>query len=370
MDRIAEIQARLAAINTELETAEGDTLTALEEESRGLLSELEGIKKTVETRQQLRNQIAAGAGAPAASAPAQKSAEQRAAEKFAESRRMTIDAEQSRATLISSGNLATPTKVDGINDTIGAKVSSIIDLVKVVNCVGMGSHKVAYVDEDAAAAGTQTEGEAATEGGGKYGFVTIQPESVAVVDYISKQAKKQTPLLYSAKVKEQAMIALRRKAAKIATNALTASTLVKTVTGKAIDAHTLRAITLNYGSDESVVGGAYLFLNRLDLIALGDVRGTNEKKAIFEITPDPNGNTGTIKDGGLTVRYCINSNIAQGNLYYGDPQNLELDLFSDYEVKVSEDYAIVKLMDTIVGDVEIGADVVAKHGFIKYTTGA
>lgn len=372
MDRINEIQARLAAINTELEAAQGDALTALEEESRTLLAELDGIRQTIESRKKLREQIAAGAGTTITqtAAPAQKSEELRAAEKFAESRRMTIDAEQSRAALISSGTLATPTKVDGINDIIGAKVSSIIDLVKVVNCVGMGSHKIAYVKTDAAAAGTQVEGQAATAGGAGFDFVTIQPESIAVLDYISKQAKKQTPLLYSAKVREQAMIALRRKAAQIVTAALTASELVTPVAGKAIEAATLRTIALNYGGDESVVGGAYLFLNKADLLAFGDVRGSNEKKAVYEITPDGNGNTGTIKDGGLSVRYCINSNLTAGTMFYGAPHNLELDLFSDYEIKVSEDFAFDKLMDAIRGDVELGAGVVAKGGFVKYTTGA
>ena len=368
-ERIAEIQARLAVINTEIDTASGEALTALENESRSLMEELNGYQNDAQTRQQVRASIAAGAGVRVQSpASAQPSAEERAAADFAQSRRMTLGADQSRAALISGGTLATPTQVDGINGIPGAKVSSIIDLVKVVNCTGMGSHKVAYVDEDAAAAGTQTEGQAAGEGGAKYGFVTILPESVAVVDYISKQAKKQTPLLYSAKVREQALIALRRKAAAIVTAALTASELVTAVAGKAIDAATLRTIALNYGGDESVVGDAYLFLNKKDLLAFGDVRGSNEKKAIYEIIPDGNGNTGTIKDGGLAVRYCINSNLAHGTMFYGNTQNLELDLFSDYEIKVSEDFAITKLMDTIVGDVELGADVVVKGGFVKYTT--
>lgn len=370
MDRIAEIQARLATINNEIDTAEGEALTALENESRTLLAEMEGIKSTVAARQQLRSQIAAGSGTPAAAAPAQKSAEMRAAEEFKQTNRMTIDAEESRSVLISSGTLATPTKVDGINDVPGAKVSSIIDLVKVVNCVGMGSHKVAYVATDAAAAGEQTEGSAASAGGATFGFVTIAPTSVAVLDYISKQTKKQSPLLYAGKVKEQAMIALRRKASQIVTAALAASELVTAITGKAIDAATLRAIALNYGGDESVVGGAYLFLNKKDLLKFGDVRGTNEKKAIYEITPDSNGNTGTIRDGGLSVRYCINSNVAEGTLFYGAPHNLELDLFSDYEIKVSEDFAFDKLMDAIRGDVELGSDVVVKGGFVKYTVTA
>ena len=43
MDRIAEIQARLAAIHTEIDSAEGEALTALETESRNLLNELNTI---------------------------------------------------------------------------------------------------------------------------------------------------------------------------------------------------------------------------------------------------------------------------------------------------------------------------------------
>lgn len=372
MDRISEIQARLAAINTEIDTAEGDALTALETEARNLTDELNTIRTTEQRRQELRSQVAAGAGTPMTGAtPAQPSAEQRAADNFRQTRSMTVDAEQSRALLISSGTLAQPTVTAGINDIPGAKYSSIIDLVKVVNCVGMGTHRVAYVDADAAAAGEHTEGQAAgTAALGSFNFVDIKPTDVAVLDYISKQTKKQTNLQYATKVREQAVIALRRKAAQIVTAALTASELNTVVAGKAIDATTLRTLTLTYGGDESTIGGAHLVLNKKDLIKFGDVRGTNEKKALYEISPDGNGNTGTIKEGGTSVRYIINSNVAEGTLFYGNLQSLELDLFSDYEVKVSEDFAFDKLMDTIRGDVELGADVVAKGAFIKYTTNA
>jgi HK97 family phage major capsid protein len=369
-ERITEIQARLAAINTEIDTAEGDALTALENEVRALNEELTQIQNTAQARQQLRASVAAGAGVVVQNnAPAQPSAEERAAADFASTRRMTIDADQARALTIAGGQLVQPTKVDGINDIPGAKYSSIIDMVKIVNCTGMGSHKIAYLDEDAAAAANQTEGQAAaTATLAQFGFVTIMPESVAVLDFISKQAKKQTTLQYAAKVKEQAMIALRKKAVEVVTNALAASDLVKAVPGAAIDAKTLRTITMNYGGDESVIGGATLMLNKADLLAFGDVRGTNEKKALYEITPDATGNTGTIREGGLNVRYVINSKVPAGTLYYGNLQSLELDLFSDYEVKVSEDFAFDKLMDTIRGDVELGAGVTVKHGFIKYTT--
>ena len=370
MDRISEIQARLAEINTELEAATGDVLTNLETESRTLLDEMNGIKKEAESRSQLRQQIAAGAGVKMPGSPApQINEEQRAADNFAQTRSMTMQAEQARALMVSSGTLVQPTKIDGINDIPGAKYSSIIDLVKIVNCVGMGSHRIAYVDEDAAAAANQVEGSAAaTATLGTFAFLDIRPESVAVLDYISKQAKKQTTLQYSAKVREQAVIALRKKAAQIVTTALVDSDLNTAVAGSAIDAKTLRTICMNYGGDESIIGGATLVLNKKDLLKFGDVRGTNEKKALYEITPDGNGNTGMIREGGLAVRYIIDSNLAEGTLYYGNLQALELDLFSDYEIKVSEDFAFDKLMDTIRGDVELGADVVVKGGFIKYTT--
>jgi len=370
MDRIAEIQARLAAINTELDTAEGDALTALETESRTLLNELNSIQQTVQARQQLRDQIAAGAGAQIPkSNTRQASAEQRAADNFAQTRRMTIDAEQARALTVASGQLVQPTKVSGINELPGVQVSSIIDLIKVVNCTGMGYHKIAYRKAGAAAAAEQTEGEAAaTATLAEFGFVTITPTSYAVLDFISKQAKKQTTLQYADKVRGQAMVALRLRAVEVVTAALRASDLLQTVAGKAIDATTLRTITMTYGNDESILGGAMLLLNKKDLLKFGDVRGTNEKRALYEVTADGNGNTGIIREGGLTVRYCINSRIPEGELYYGNPQALELDLFSDYEVKVSEDFAFDKLMDTIRGDVEMGADVVAQNAWLKYTT--
>ena len=382
MKTIAEIQARLAAIANEIETAEGDALTALEEESRSLLEQLDQMQKDAQARQQLREQIAAGAGTPLPgnSTSGQPSEEERAAKEFAQTRHMTMDAEQARATLISSGNLATPTEVDGINDIPGAKVSSIIDLVHVENCVGMGTHRVAYTDADAGDASDQVEGEAAVEAAlGSFKYVDIKPASVAVIDFISKQAKKQTPLQYSVKVRNQALIALRKKAATVLTNALKASELVKEIPGTPgkVEANTLRNLTLQYGGDESVIGGAVLFLNKADLIAFGDVRGTNEKKAVYEIIPDTaNPNTGVIKDGGLSVRYCINSKLAAVSaaaegagrtMFYGAPKCAELDLFSDYEINVSADFAINKLMDTIVGDVELGAGVTVKYGFVALT---
>ena len=224
-----------------------------------------------------------------------------AAKKFFETRRATYGIEETRAVLVSSGKIATPTEVDGINENGFAGVSSIIDLVKIVNCEGMGKNRVAYTKTDAAAA-AQTEGSAAGGTGSALDFVDISPESIAVLDSISKQAKKQSPLQYEAKIKEKAMLALRKKAAEIVTAKVVASTLCKAMQITALNETSIRDIVLDYGGDEGVEGAAYLFLNKADLITLGKVRGTTEKKAVFEIIPDANPNTGIIKDGGTIVR--------------------------------------------------------------------
>lgn len=58
--RIDEINTRLAAIQNEIDTATGDALTALEAEVDALTTERQQIMNEVQTRQQLRANIAAG----------------------------------------------------------------------------------------------------------------------------------------------------------------------------------------------------------------------------------------------------------------------------------------------------------------------
>ena len=292
---------------------------------------------------------------------------------FAASGRMSIEAEETRAVLVSSGNIATPTGVSGINDSFD-RVSSIVDMVKVENCVGMGANKVAF-EKSGATASDKVEGAAASESDPDNDFVEITPKTVAVLSKISKEVKRQSPLNYTQKVEKSALNALRKAAAKLITEKIKASALNESVEVAAIDDKTLRNVTLNYGGNESVEGSAVLFLNKLDLIAFGDVRGTNEKKAVYEITPDAdNPNTGVIKDGGLTVRYCLNSNCAALSasataaaavtMFYGNPHCCELDLFSPYEVTLLEERFADQGMLGINGDAQIGADVVVDKGFV------
>lgn len=361
---IGETLAALGKEIAELEAMIADVDAPAEEEA-SRADEKDEEEKTDERGMNVMATMDMRAGAPKTD---NAKAEARA-KAFADSGKMTIDNADARAVLVSSGQVATPTEVAGINDAAGAKVSSIVDLVKITDASGMGAYKVAY-EVAGAEAGTQTEGGAYAESDPTFGFVEIKPQTESVVSYISKQARKQTPLNYEAKVNASALTALRKKAAKLITEKLVASELVEKKTIAALDDKALRQIAFSYGGDESIVGAATLFINKADLVALGDVRGTDKKPA-YEITPDAsNPNTGIIKDGGLAVPYCINSNLTAGTIAYGQAHCFELALFSNYEIAVSEDHKITSGLLTIVGDVELGGDVVVKGGFVVATVGA
>lgn len=305
------------------------------------------------------------------------------AKKFAETNRETIsNAEARAAILVSGGKIAQPVGVDGINDT-WPTVSSIVDLVTIVDASNMGGgYKVAYEVTDSSAA-TKTEGNtAATESEPTWDILTITATDKALVSYISNKVRKQSPLTYEQKTRDAAMNALRKEASKAIITALSSSTITETFnvglsgTNGVLDEKFLRKLTLTYGGDETVAGGAVLILNKKDLIALGDIRGTSEKRPVFKITPNAqNPNTGLIEDGGLAVRYVINNNCpalsgtaqttsAIKGIYYGNPKAIELALFSDYEVKTSEDYKFAEDMLAIRGTVSLGAGMTMYKGFV------
>lgn len=384
---IEELRTRAAEIRTEVNT-EGADLDALDTEASEISQRIAQYE-TEQRRLGIAAKVADGAGAPQSNPTADASAETRA-QQFKTDRRAEISVAETRAVLVSGGKLATPTEVNTeIQDRVGAGVSSIIDMVWVDDCEGMSVDRIPYVTQDIDEADDQTEGSAATSKQPTFAYIDITPKSTAVLSQISKQAKKLTPVNYYDKCRSQALLSLRKKAARVVTDALKASKLVDTVDAAldsakkgVINDKTLRSLAMSYGGDEAIEGGAVLFLNKKDLVAFGDVRGTNEKKAVYEITPDSaNPNTGIIKDGGLSVRYCLNKNLtacagtaqttkAQPTMFYGVPRCLKLDLFSDYEIAVSDDFAFDKLLSTIRGDVEMGADVVVPGGFVALTIAA
>ena len=305
------------------------------------------------------------------------------AKEFAERGTFKKGTAETRAILVSSGDLATPTEVAGDIRPNFEHVPSIVDEVDVLDLEGMGAYKIPY-EVSISEADVTAEGDAYNESDPEYDYVTLTPSTVTVMSQISKQVKKQTPVNYQTKVEDSAYKALKKKAAAIITNAIATSELSKVVNinvvsgAGAIDDKTLRNIALNYGSADAVMGDAVLMLTQADLVAFGDVRSDTTLQAVYDIKPSAsNPNTGTISDGGLTVRYILNSYLtpingvtqpasgqpAKVGMIYGQPKCCALGLFSGYEVLVSEDFAFDKGMLTIRGDVEMDAKVQVLNGF-------
>ena len=318
---------------------------------------------------------------------------------FKKEKRVTIPAQEVRSVLVASAGIAKPTKVNGIGEPFNTQVS-ILDQVQVVDMTGAGAFKESFLRTHSAAA-TKSDGVAQDESKPTFGTVTISPAEVAVTTYVSKELEKVTPLNYLEKVQRSALTALKVKlagdiVAKIKVSVddaetpvamfqtLEASAANKMLTGSstktgAITESTLRNIVLSYGGDANVYGNAVLYLNKKDLIAFGDVRGTNEKKAVYEITPDPtNPNIGIIKDGGLSVPYCIvptltelsgkeQTSTAIQTMIYGSPMNFELALFGDYTIEVSRDYKFAEGLISVLGSVTAGGNVIVPNGFVVVT---
>lgn len=362
-EEIEEARAKLAECNANLGNARAELGEDEDDQEGEDDGEEEDVPDDNQRSRNFRPGRVVGSFDTRSAAPQARANMERRANEFARTGRQSVPVTEARAVMISGGKIATPTEVGGINDAF-TQVSSIVDMVKVTDCTGMGAYKVAY-EIAAATAAKQTEGAAVAESDMTFDFVTINPETAAVMSYITKQVRKQSPLNYTEKVRASALTALRKYAAKMIVTKAKASALTQKKTITAIDATTLRTLALSYGGDLGVEGGAVLVLNKASLIKFGDVRGTQEKKAVYEITPDTsNPNTGIIKDGGLSVKYCIENNLADEELLYGNLHCIEMALFSDYEIAVSEDRNIEKLMLTIVGDVELGCEVVVKDGII------
>lgn len=301
---------------------------------------------------------------------------------------------------LATGTLAQPTGVGtDIRDPLGARVGSIIDQVYVQDLTGMSEYREPYVISEFAATG----GKVATTAGQKrtdstdptFGVAKISPYELTTTSYVDRNISKLTPASYYAKVYAMAMRALRRGTVKNIFNSdgqgtpdmhgiktaknMAGAVIYATLDVEEVGPDLLTELMFAYGGDEELGGNCRLYLNKKDLLALGKLRGTNEKRRLFDIVPDAgNPNVGTIRDGGTIVPYSIASDLtaltgadsgsaAIQTMLYGDPMNYELGLFGDYTVRVDESIKGVERMLTILGDAMVGGNLIVDKGFVVAT---
>ncbi len=309
-----------------------------------------------------------------------------------------------KSVTLATGTLAQPTGAGtNIRDPLGNGVGAIIDQVYAQDLTGMASYLEPYVISEFDASGADVATAAGTartaSSDPTFGVAKISPYELTTTSYVDRNISRLTPANYYAKTFAMAMRALRRDTVKMIFNGdgqstnndmfgiktaknVAGSTIFSTLNVTAVDADLLTNLMFAYGGDEELGGNCRLYLNKADLLALGKLRGTNEKRRLFDIVPDAgNPNTGTIREGGTIVPYSIASNLtalssssagssAIQTMVYGDPMNYELGLFGDYTVRVDESVKAVERMLTILGDAMVGGNLIVDKGFVVATVAA
>lgn len=390
MRRIEEIIERRNQIRAEVEGNPEMSAEELNQRNQEL-DQLRTEQDAIEARQRLIDNMQRGRGEskPQGNPTAGSEIEQRAQTlRSQHSIRLDLVGEQRAITLGSSGMVKPTNNASTVNPDPSVQVSSIVDMVTALDLGGMSEYVVPYQVGVGEAAKT-TENSDAGHGNAEpvFKYAAIKPVTLTTYGEISREVMKLTDVDYYNQILDSARIALRKKVAEyiINSDAEMSATFIGITAADAleasddvelagIDATTLRKIAMNYGGEEGIEGNAVLFLNKKDLIAFGDVRGTSEKRAVYEITPDAaNPNVGIIRDGGLSVRYCLNASLVdlakqttgKYSMIYGVPSCYSLGIFSPYSVRVSEDYAFKKRMIAILGEVMVGGNVTMHRGFVR-----
>lgn len=305
-----------------------------------------------------------------------------------------------KSVTLATGTLAQPTGAGtDIRDALGYGVGAIIDQVYVQDLNGMSAYLEPYVISEPDAKGAKVTTAAGTARAAsddpQLGVAKIAPYELTTTSYVDRNISRLTPANYYAKIFAMAMKSMRRSTVGMifngdgqATNDMFGVKTAKNMAGspiyasldvEAVGPDLLTELMFAYGGDEELGGNCRLYLNKKDLLALGKLRGTNEKRRLFDIVPDAaNPNTGTIREGGTIVPYSISSKLtalsasekgssAIQTMVYGDPMNYELGLFGPYTVRVDESVKAVERMLTILGDAMVGGNLIVDKGFVVAT---
>lgn len=360
---IKDIEERLIAIRDVEMRAEGADLEKLNleitelEARKAELAEFETRKKEAEA---LQAGVVEGTIIEERKVEKEMTDLEKRAKSFVESGRTEMRA------VLGTGTIVKPTKGDGING-LAAVANDIVDDVNAVALTGTGAWVVGYKRTDAIAAAV-TDGSAIGGTGATFNYVTINPAEWGVLDQVSNQVKKMSPLNYLAAVEESALIALRTEASSKIVAAVKASSLTETVQNVALDADYLKNVVLGFRAIKGK-GEVVLYLNAADLQTLGKVRGTAEKKAIYDITFDA-GTTlsGTIKEGGLAAKFRINDDLGVGEQLFGQPKTIDMPMWDGYTIATDEGGQYFAANQIGVRGLQTaGADLVAYHG-MQYIT--
>lgn len=388
-----QLNARLKEIGAAAKTAEGDVLGALLTEAQDIRDILDQAKK----REQLQGFAdEAEDPAPGAGEKGEKgSADVKAFDKRGGALKAgagvrfsaRIATPNVRASLSVSQTAPVVHTAPDLNQTTNP-VSALIDMVKVVPLNGGETYERGFVkDYGADDGGSTTEGGAYNDVEPSFGYATIEKQKVTAYTEEPEEMQKLPNADYDSVIEGSVSKAIRRylsrqilvgdgstsklkgifyNPTKESERVIDPATDIDTIT--AIDDGTLDEIIYSFGGDEEVEGVATLILNKQDLKAFAKLRDKQGRKVYTIVN---RGQTGTI-DG---VPFVINSACAaisntataEGayEMAYGYLQNYELAVFSDIDVRRSDDYKFKNGQTAFRASMFAGGSVAAWNGFIR-----
>lgn len=368
MNRLKEIAERLAAITSELDREDitADEIAAFEEEVRSLKAEQ--AKLLADHKRAVKEAMNEGQERQVNKEEGNKVEERARALK------------QGRSITVGSSHILLPSyESDQIDKPKFRVVSELLEKVKVVNFKGGESHSVPLLTAYGTG-GYTAEGGNASAAEPTFATVTIAKAKITAYAEVSEEVLKLPAADYEQAILEALRFALQKKIAielvngEGGTNKLVGFTASDTycpavpdaskLSLSAIDQNTLDTVLYGYGGDEEVGDDGVLILNKLTLKALAAVRGTNEKKRVYDV--DYKNKT---IDG---IPYIISSALpafsaASNNdivIAYGHLSAIELDIFSDVEVKRSDDYKFKEGIIAYKGEVFAGSNVTSWKGLV------
>lgn len=388
-----QLNARLKEIGASAKTAEGDVLDALLTEAQDIRDILDQAKK----REQLQG-FADSADDPEPGQGEKDDPKDGKIQAFDKrGKALKAGAGVKFSARIATPNIKASLSVEqtapvvhtapDLNQSVNP-VSALIDMVKVVPLNGGETYERGFVkDYGTDGAGETAEGAAYNDVEPSFGYVTVEKQKVTAYTEEPEEMQKLPNADYDTVIEDSVSKAIRRylsrqiligdgstsklkgiffNPTKEAERVIDPETDITTIT--AIDDGTLDEIIYSFGGDEEVEGVATLILNKQDLKAFAKLRDKQGRKVYTIIN---RGQTGTI-DG---VPFVINSACAAISnaataagayeMAYGYLQNYELAIFSDIDVRRSDDYKFKNGQTAFRASMFAGGSVAAWNGFIR-----
>ncbi len=368
---IARLQEIIEALKNENTT--DDQAKELEKEARSLKEQLNEINLN-ERKQKIAEDI--NKGIIDARSIVDEQAKEEEVKEVLEKRK--ADLMNKRAITVSTSHLLTP-KHQGTNiNGKEGEVSTLVDSVATINLNGGESYEEAFVKSYKEGNETE-EGAEYKDTDPEFGYASMDKVKVTAYTEISEETEKLPAADYVAEVEKACKIAIKKKMNKqmlkgdgnktlhgIYSSDIEALDSSKDIELEKIDETTLDEIVYSYGGDEDTSEEATLILNKKDLKAFAKLRSSDGKK-LHEIDKKNH----TIDN----IPYIINSNndaLSDSNtageaycMAYGKLSNYKIPVFSDLEIKRSDDYKFKNGQIAFRADIFVGGNVVVQDGFVR-----